>query len=188
MCEDKQELLGLVRKLCYKEGRFTLTSGKESSFYVDSKNVTLHPQGMSLITTCAWRLLNSKKYAAVGGPTLGADPLCTGLSLSAYSAGHVLPAFIIRKEPKKHGTSKWIEGQDNIKPGSEVLIIEDVVTTGGSSVKAIERVREAGFKVTDLLTVIDRDEGGREALKGVGVTLHALLHISEIRTGELLKP
>lgn len=177
----KERLIGLIRKLSYREGKFVLASGKESSFYVDLKNVTLHPEGARLISRLAWKLLSPRDFGGVGGPTLGADPLATAVSLGAFDEGVEVSAFIIRKEPKKHGTSQWIEGRENLKEGSELLVIEDVVTTGGSSLKAIEKVRSEGFKVSTLLAVLDRGEGGKEALEAAGVHLVALTHIDEIR-------
>lgn len=175
-------LAQLIRKLSYKEGRFTLASGKESSFYVDVKNVSLHPEGAQLIGRLCWELLDAQRFAGVGGPTLGADPLATAVSLAALiEKGRVVPAYIIRKEPKKHGTSQWIEGRENLPSGGELLVIEDVVTTGGSSLKAIEHVRAEGFKVSTLLAVLDRQEGGEAALADAGVRLVALTRIDEIQ-------
>lgn len=177
----RTKLASLIRKLSYKEGRFTLASGKESTFYVDIKNVSLHPEGARTIGQLTWELLNPNDFGGVGGPTLGADPLATAVSLGALDRGKVVPAFIIRKEPKKHGTSQWIEGRENLEAGSELLLIEDVVTTGGSSLKAIEKARAEGFKVSRLLAVLDRQEGGEAALKEHGIELVALTRIDEIR-------
>lgn len=177
----RRGLAKLIRKLSYREGNFTLSSGKQSDFYVDIKNVSLHPEGASLIGELTWELLDTAQFAAVGGPTLGADPLATALSLAALDSGKVMPAFIIRKEPKKHGTSQWIEGRENLPAGAEVLVVEDVVTTGGSSLKAIEKVRAEGFQVTTLVAVLDRLEGGEAALREAGVKLVALTRIDEIR-------
>jgi orotate phosphoribosyltransferase len=177
----EKELVGLLRKLSYKEGKFTLTSGKESTFYVDCKNVALHPRGAELIGELTWKKLDPRSFGGVGGPTLGADPLATALSLAAWRTGVEVPAFIIRKEPKKHGTSQWIEGRELLKAGADLLLVEDVVTTGGSSVKAIEKARAEGFKVTKLVALLDRCEGGREALAKVGVTLTALASIGQVQ-------
>ncbi|MEW6056526.1 MAG: orotate phosphoribosyltransferase [Bdellovibrionota bacterium] len=177
----KQNLMDLIRKLSYREGRFVLASGKESSFYVDIKNVALHPEGALAIGQLALALVGKKKFGGVGGPTLGADPLATAISLAAFQKGMLLPAFILRKEPKKHGTSQWIEGVENLPPGSDLLVVEDVVTTGGSSLKGIEKLKEAGFKVSTLVAVLDRQEGARQALTASGVELVALTTIDEIR-------
>ena len=177
----KEDLVGLIRKLSYREGKFILTSGKESNFYVDIKNVALHPEGARAIGRLTWQMLSPNDFAGVGGPTLGADPLATALSLAAYDAGKVMPAFIIRKEAKKHGTSQWIEGRELLAEKCELLVVEDVVTTGMSSLKAIEKVRAEGFKVTTLVAVLDRQEGGEAALQEAGVKLVALTRIDEIR-------
>lgn len=181
LTESKEKLIALIRKLSYREGRFVLASGKESTFYVDIKNVALHPEGARTIGELAWQLLEAGRFGGVGGPTLGADPLATALSLAALARGTIVPAFIIRKEPKKHGTSQWIEGRENLSPGSELLVVEDVVTTGGSSLQAIEKVRAEGFRVTRLLAVLDRNEGGAEALRSAGVELIALSRIDEVQ-------
>lgn len=177
----KNELVGLIRKLSYREGNFTLASGKQSDFYVDIKNVSLHPEGARLIGALTWNLLDSSRFGGVGGPTLGADPLATAISLAALNSGKIVPAFIIRKEAKKHGTSQWIEGRENLAQGGELLVVEDVVTTGGSSLKGIEKVRAEGFKVTTLVAVLDRNEGAEAALKEAGVNLVSLTRIDEIR-------
>jgi len=176
----KLNLLKLIRTLSYREGQFTLASGKTSTFYVDLKNVTLHPDGVRLIAQMAWSLLNPRDFGGVGGPTLGADPLATALSLGAKEQGVVLPAFILRKEPKKHGTSKWIEGRENLKSGARLLVVEDVVTTGGSSLRSIEKIREEGFTVDTCLCVLDRLEGGAQALAAAGVKCVALATIEEL--------
>ena len=185
--ELQKKLAQLIRTLCYKEGRFTLTSGKESSFYVDLKQATLHPEGAYLIGELTWQKLNPVSFAGVGGPTLGADPIGTALSLAAWNRGISVPAFIIRKEPKKHGTSQWIEGRENLKSGGELLVVEDVVTTGGSSLKGIARLREEGFQVKTLLAVLDRQEGAVDALAREGVQLIALTTIAEIQSLRSLK-
>jgi orotate phosphoribosyltransferase len=106
--------------------------------------------------------------------TMGADPIATAVSLTSYLEGRPLPAFIIRKEPKKHGRGLWIEGISNLPEGVSVAIVEDVVTTGGSTIKAIERAQEEGLKVVQVLALVDREEGGKENLKKLGYDLEAL--------------
>jgi len=176
-------LTQLIKKLSYREGNFTLASGKKSTFYVDLKTTTLHPDGAYAIAQAALELLKSEnlKIDAVGGLTLGADPLATAISLAAREQGLVWPAYIVRKEPKGHGTSRYIEGTENLKPGASVLVLEDVVTTGGSSIQAVERLREAGFNPVAILTVVDREEGGAEAIGKLGLRFLALTTLRAIR-------
>lgn len=175
------KLLRLLREKSFKRGKFILASGKESDFYVDVKNTALHPEGAECIGETTWSILNAKDFDGVGGPTLGADPLATAVSLAALKNGVVVPAFIIRKEPKKHGTSQWIEGRENLKSQGRLLVLEDVVTTGGSSLSAIEKIRSEGFRVDTLLCILDRNEGGREALEKSGVRLVSLCTIEELK-------
>lgn len=178
------QLTRLVRKLSYREGDFTLASGKKSKFYVDLKATTLHPEGAYLIGECAYELLKREKLPVegVGGLTLGADPLATALSLAARAHRTVWPAFIVRKEPKDHGTARYIEGTENLRPGASVVVLEDVVTTGGSSIKAIERLREAGYKPVAVLTVVDREQGGAEAFAAAGVKYLALTTLAQVQS------
>ncbi|MEO5970887.1 MAG: orotate phosphoribosyltransferase [Bdellovibrionia bacterium] len=177
------ELTLLIRKLSYREGDFTLASGKKSNFYVDLKNTTLHPDGAYWIGKAALEVLKAEELTidGVGGLTLGADPLATAISLAARERGIIWPAYIVRKEPKAHGTSQYIEGTENLKPGASVLVLEDVVTTGGSSIKAVERLRDAGFKPVAVLTVVDREEGGAEAFRKLGIKFLALTTLRAIR-------
>ncbi len=177
------ELVKLIRQLSYREGDFTLASGKKSRFYIDLKATTLHPEGAFWIGEAAMDLLakTQLKIEAVGGLTLGADPLATSISLAARARGKLWPAFIVRKESKDHGTSQFIEGKENLRPGADVLVLEDVVTTGGSSLKAIYRLREAGFNPVAALTVVDREEGGSEAIRKEGIPLFSLTTLKEIQ-------
>jgi len=181
--KSPSELVALIRKLSYREGDFTLSSGKKSSFYVDLKATTLHPEGVFRIGEAALDLLMRQdlRVQGVGGLTLGADPLATAISLAARVRGLSWPAFIVRKEPKGHGTSQYIEGTENLPPGAQVLVLEDVVTTGGSSIKAIERLREAGYRPIATLTVVDREEGGAEAIRKAGLEFFTLTTLREIR-------
>ena len=179
----KSQLASLVRKLSYREGDFTLASGKKSKFYVDLKATTLHPEGAKLIGELATRVLRESGLPvdAVGGLTLGADPLATAISMTALSYGKIWPAFIVRKEAKDHGTGKYIEGTENMPAGASVVVLEDVVTTGGSSIQAIERLRAAGYKPVAALTVVDREQGGREAIEKLGVKLLHLATLTEVQ-------
>lgn len=177
------ELFRLIKKLSYREGDFTLASGKKSSFYIDLKATTLHPEGAYLIGEVAVQVIREAglQVDAVGGLTLGADPLATAISLAARAHGVIWPAFIVRKEAKDHGTARYIEGVENMKPGARVLVLEDVVTTGGSSQKAIERLREAGYNPVAVLTVVDRQQGGAEMLEKQGLKFLSLARLEDIR-------
>jgi orotate phosphoribosyltransferase len=172
----REKLFNLLKEKAYRKGKFILTSGKESDFYIDCRPVTLHPEGAYLVGKLLFERLRSSlgKIQGVGGMTLGADPIATAVSLISYMEGNPIHAFLIRKEPKKHGRGLWIEGIQNLPEGTEVAIVEDVVTTGGSTIKAIERAKEEGLKVARVLAIVDRDEGGRENLKNYGYELESL--------------
>ena len=171
-----EELRRLIFHLSYKKGTFKLTSGRESDFYIDCKRTTLSAMGAYLCGRLLYTQISQAnvRIYAVGGMTLGADPLVTGVSIVSYLEGRPIPAFIIRKEAKGHGTKSWIEGKDNIPIKNNVALVEDVVTTGGTLIKAIERTEEEGFKVAQVITVVDREEGGKEALAAAGYKLLSL--------------
>jgi len=178
----REELLALLREKSYEERPVTLVSGRKSNFYVDGKQTSLHPRGAYLIGRLFWeRLVAFGPVDAVGGPTLGADPLTAATILVAGLEGQGIPGFIVRKEPKGHGTQSWIEGRRNLEPGFRVVILEDVVTTGGSSLKAVERVEDEGYRVLGVLALVDREEGGREALEGRGYRFEALFTKADVR-------
>lgn len=180
---SKTSLIQLIRKVSYREGDFTLASGQKSKFYVDLKATTLHPDGAYLIGQLAVEMLLKAELSieAVGGLTLGADPLATAISLAARERGLSWPAFIVRKEAKDHGTSRYIEGTENLRPGASVVVLEDVVTTGGSSLKAIERLRQAGYQPVAAITVVDREQGGAEKIREAGVQFLSLIKLSEVQ-------
>jgi orotate phosphoribosyltransferase len=180
----REQLISLIRKLSYREGDFTLASGKKSKFYIDLKATTLHPEGAKLIGQVATREILDRipLVEAVGGLTLGADPLATAISIMALSEGCHWPAFIVRKEAKGHGTGRYIEGVENLRPGARVLVLEDVVTTGGSSITAVERLRDAGYAPLAVLTVVDREQGGREAIEKLGLRFLRLATLKEVQS------
>ncbi|MBC7387350.1 MAG: orotate phosphoribosyltransferase [Cryobacterium sp.] len=186
---EKEKLRTFIRERSYREGDFTLASGKKSTFYIDMKAATLAPAGAFLIGRLAYQLLTDKlseteaRIEGVGGLTLGADPIATAVSLAAYAFGAEWPAFIVRKEAKGHGTGRFVEGRENLADGAEVIVLEDVVTTGGSSVKAIERLRAEGYQPIAVLTVVDREEGGAAAFAALGIPLYSLLTIRDLRSG-----
>ena len=156
--QDKQRLKEILLEKSYRKGTFTLTSGRESDFYVDGKQTTLDAEGSYLCGKLIFEIIKQceQKIGAVGGMTLGADPLVTAASLVSYLEKSPIPAFIVRKESKKHGTQNYIEGQSNIPEGAWVALLEDVVTTGGTLLQVIERVEAQGYKVGLVVTVVDR--------------------------------
>jgi orotate phosphoribosyltransferase len=174
---DRQQLIDLVRQLGLKLGDFTLASGKKSSYYLDCRKVTLESQGANLIAHGMLALLDGRLPDAVGGMAIGADPITAAIITTAGAQGRKLKGFIVRKEAKQHGTGKDVEGPVN--PGDTCYIVEDVVTTGGSSLAAIEKVEAFGMKVLGVLAIIDRLEGGAEAFASRGYTLQTLLTIRD---------
>ena len=176
MMNEKSRLKELLLEKSYRQGTFTLTSGKTSDFYIDGKQTTLSAEGAYLCGKLLFELIRSepKDIAAVGGMTLGADPLVTAVSLVSFLENDPIPAFIVRKEAKGHGTGNYIEGLKNLEAGCTVALVEDVVTTGGTLLKVIDRVEAAGFTVGLIVTVIERQEGGTEFLAEKGYPLKAL--------------
>jgi len=166
----RARLLALLKKLSYQEREVVLASGLKSNFYIDCKQTVLTAEGHflvgSLFLTLCRRL--APEVEAIGGLTMGADPLASAVSTLSYVHGDPLAAFYVRKEPKGHGTGAWIEGVRSLRPGMRVAIVEDVVTTGGSALKAIARARDFGLEVTLILGLVDREEGGRENLEKEG--------------------
>jgi orotate phosphoribosyltransferase len=175
---DKQALIALVREKALKFGQFTLASGKQATYYLDGKQVTLDPTGARLIAEGMLDLLAAGPMpAAVGGMSIGADPITAAVVTMSAVRGTPLLGFMVRKESKGHGTNQFIEGP--VQPGMSAVIVEDVVTTGGSSLKAIERVEAFGMKVVGVLAIIDRMEGGAQAFAQRGYPLRSLLTIRD---------
>jgi orotate phosphoribosyltransferase len=139
---------------------FTLASGKKSNYYFNCKPTTLDPEGMNLIGEVIFNMLKDSEITAAGGLTLGADPIANALSVISYQRGKPIKSFIVRKDVKDHGTKSAIEG--NVAEGEKVVIIDDVITTGASTITAIQQARHAGLIVDKVVTLIDREEGGRE--------------------------
>lgn len=174
--DDKARLKAILLEKSYRRGTFKLSSGKESDFYIDGKQTTLSAEGGYLTGRLLFEMIRQSgtKIDAVGGMTLGADPIVTAVSVVSFLEKQPIPAFIVRKESKKHGTEAYIEGQQNIPAGATVALVEDVVTTGGTLLKVIDRVEAQGYKVGLVATIIDREEGGTEALAEKGYRLAAL--------------
>jgi orotate phosphoribosyltransferase len=174
--QDRDRLLELLRTLSFEKRKVILASGRESDFYVDCKRTALTAEGHVLVGRCLFEKVRAVKplVRGVGGLTLGADPIASAIALTSFLQGDPVDAFIVRKEPKGHGTGQWIEGRKTIPDGSRVVVIEDVVTTGGSALKAIERCRAENLVPVACVALVDRLEGGREAIEAAGVPLDAL--------------
>lgn len=173
---DRQRLKEILLEKSYRKGTFTLTSGKTSDFYIDGKQTTLSAEGGYLCGKLILDIINKAEepIEAVGGMTLGADPLVSAVSVVSHLENCPIPAFIVRKEAKGHGTGNYIEGMSNMPPGCRVALLEDVVTTGGTLLKVIERVEAQGFKVGLVVTVVERQEGGADVLAKAGYKLESL--------------
>ncbi|MBE9199520.1 MULTISPECIES: orotate phosphoribosyltransferase [unclassified Nodularia (in: cyanobacteria)] len=175
----RHKLLNLFCQLAYQEGDFVLSSGQSSSYYINGKQVTLHPQGALAIGRILLSLLPTDTQA-VAGLTLGADPIVSAVSVVSAYENRPIPALIIRKEAKGHGTRAYIEGP-NLPEGAKVIVLEDVVTTGKSAMKAVERLREAGYTVDTVITLVDRLQGGAEFYQSVGLNFHAVYTIADLQ-------
>jgi orotate phosphoribosyltransferase len=177
---ERARLLTLLRAFAYEDREVTLASGQTSRFYVDCKQVMLRGEGHYLLGRLflervrAIEAESGASFAGCGGMSVGADPLSSGLSLTAFHAGRELPAIYVRKEAKGHGTGAFLEGTKAVPEGSRVVMVEDVVTTGGSSLKAAARLRDHGYVVEHLLAIVDRKAGGEANLADHGLKLHAL--------------
>ncbi|MCL1465283.1 orotate phosphoribosyltransferase [Argonema galeatum] len=175
----RQQLLDLFCELAYQSGDFVLSSGQRSSYYINGKPVTLHPQGALAIGRILLSMLPSDTQA-VAGLTLGADPIVSAVSVVSAYENRPIPALIIRKEAKGHGTRAYIEGPQ-LPDGAKVVVLEDVVTTGGSALKAVERLRDAGYIVEEVISLVDRKQGGAELYQSVELKFEAVFSIGDIQ-------
>ncbi|MDM7940560.1 MAG: orotate phosphoribosyltransferase [Methanothrix sp.] len=169
---DKERLLELLKSKALEMRKVTLSSGRTSDYYMDCKRVTLSAEGAFLTAKLMLEMIDSD-VSAVGGLTLGADPIVSSIAVLSHLQGRNLAALIVRKEAKKHGTMSYVEGPA-LEKGAKVAVVEDVVTTGASLLKAIERIAAAGYQPVQALTILDRQEGGSEALRERGYALQAL--------------
>ena len=174
----KEELLELLKKDAYKKGDFTLSSGKTSEHYVNCKPVTLSGRGLTLASLSMLQHVNTP---VVAGLTLGADPLVSGVSLVSALDRRLVNGLIVRKEAKGHGTQAWIEGPLP-KEGTKITVLEDVITTGGSAIKAVKRLRDAGYEVNKVVSIVDRQEDAEAdiAMKLAGLELVSLFKLKEL--------
>ena len=175
----RDRLLDLLCEFAYKEGDFVLSSGQQSSYYINCKPVTLHPEG-ALATGRLLLSMLSADVEAVAGLTLGADPMVTAVSVVSALGDRPIPALIVRKEAKGHGTMAYIEGP-TLSEGANVVVLEDVVTTGKSAMQAVERLRGAGYKVDRVLSLIDREQGGAEFYRSVGLEFETVFTIADLK-------
>jgi orotate phosphoribosyltransferase len=182
---DIERLQQILAKRSVRTGHFILASGKESSIYVDVRLTTMSPQGMQLIGPLSLERIDKLNWNpdSVGGLTLGADPIAFAISYASAARAKPLRAFTVRKEPKTHGTAKLIEGP--FSPEDRVVIVEDVITTGKSALQAIEAVRSSGGYVAGVLAIVDREEGGAEAIQQSGCDVTSLTSIRSLTSALL---
>lgn len=177
---DLEKLLDLLLKRAFRysrEGSFQLSSGKKTSYYIDCKKVSLDPEGAYLIGSEIFNRIRDLPVEGVGGMTLGADPIASAVSLLSYTNKKPIPAFIVRKEAKEHGSRKQIEGP--LKPGAKLVVVEDVVTTGGSTIKTLDALRKEGYSILKVVALVDRKEGGAERIVSTGVPFESLFSLKD---------
>jgi orotate phosphoribosyltransferase len=174
---SRQALIDLFHERALKFGDFTLASGKKSKYYLDGKQISLHSTGLRLVSEGLLELLKDVEYDAIGGMSIGADPIIGGVLTVAAAQDRSLCGFMVRKEAKGHGTQKYLEGP--IKPGMKAVIIDDVVTTGGSSILAADRAIEFGLDIVCVVGIVDRKEGGAENFAARNLPFRALLTIED---------
>lgn len=178
--KNRERLLELLLKESFRysaDGLFQLTSGKKTSYYIDCKKVSLDAEGATLIGHEIFNRIKTLPVEGVGGMTLGADPIATAVSVISFLEKHPIPAFIVRKAPKSHGSKRQIEG--NLKERANVVVVEDVVTTGGSTLRTLEALEKAGHPVLKVIALVDRKEGGREEILRTGVSFESLFTIDD---------
>ncbi|MGB5701771.1 MAG: orotate phosphoribosyltransferase [Polyangiales bacterium] len=170
------ELLELIRERGFRRGRFVLSSGKESDFFIDCKPAVLLARGHALVGRALLQRIGDAlgSVSGVAGVELGGCPLASAVACASWADGTPLDAVYIRKASKGHGTKKMLEGADHLEPGAKLAIVEDTVTTGGSTLRAVQAVREAGFDVAGVVSVVDRLEGGADAIRAAGLSFSTL--------------
>jgi orotate phosphoribosyltransferase len=182
MDDRRTRLLGIIREHGLRFGQFKLSSGATSSYYIDLRRVTTHPEGALLAADLLLDAMRGAGYAAVGGPTLGADPLAGAIAALSAIRREPMPTFIVRSQPKAHGTESSIEGQ--LPSGGRAAVMDDVATAGNSLIRAAEAVRGAGLTVADAYVLLDRGQGAAEKLEAAGIALHTLFSIDEALSGK----
>lgn len=170
----RKELISLLHQKSVQFGEFTLASGKKSDFYVDTRQSTLHARGSFLIASLILDRINPD-VVAIGGPVTGAIPIVGATTLLSSQQNRNIHGFMVRKEAKGYGAGNWIEGRENMPNGAKICVVEDTVTTGGSLLKAIQKLEEAGYIVAQTISVVDRQEGAREVIEKAGFSFEALV-------------
>lgn len=183
MTGERAALTALLQARSVRHGDFVLASGRRSRYYVDARRTTMSAEGLDLIGRLGLRAIRAAGWApaAIGGLTMGADPVAYAVALASLREGPVVQAFSVRKEAKGHGMKQRIEG--NFAPGDAVVVAEDVITSGNSALQAVAAVREAGGTVLGVLAVVDRQQGGREAIEAAGVAVVTLVAAAELGVG-----
>jgi len=172
--ELKSKLLALLEKEALKRGKFILSSGKESNYYLDGRVITLTPEGAYLVASIILEMVKGKNIDAIGGPTLGADPIVGALAALSHINKVPVKTFIVRKQAKEHGTQRQVEGPA-LKKGSRVILVDDVATTGKALIEAKEAMDKLGIEVECALVIVDRQEGAKENLSKIGLKLDSIL-------------
>lgn len=175
----RARLVELLRERSYRRRRVILASGRESDFYIDGKQTTLHAEGAWLVGNLVFDHLRPE-VRGIGGLVIGADPIASATAAVSFHRGRPVHAFLVRKDAKGHGTARFVEGRENLPDGTPVCVVEDTVTTGGSLLRAVDRCEAEGLRVVQCLTIVDREEGGAEALAERGLTLDVLVRRSEL--------
>ncbi|MFA5114938.1 MAG: orotate phosphoribosyltransferase [Candidatus Omnitrophota bacterium] len=176
--EARDKLKALLEKEAFKKGNFILSSGRSSNYYLDGRIITLTPEGSYLAAGIILEMVAQDKVDAIGGPTLGADPIAGAVAALSYLKGSPLKAFIVRKKAKEHGMQRQVEGPA-IAPGSKVVLVDDVATTGKAIIEAKEILDKAGVKVARAIVIVDREEGATANLAGAGLKLESIFTIKE---------
>ena len=177
----KDKLIRLIFDKAFKystEPTFKLVSGRMSNYYFNCKAVTLHPEGLYLIGNIIFDMINTAGIKGIGGLTLGADPIADAVAYTSYLKNRPIEAFVVRKTAKAHGTMQWIEG--NITSGDKVTIVDDVITTGKSTIEAIQKAQEGGLNVVKVIALVDRQEGGKEHIEALGHTVETVVTREEV--------
>lgn len=179
MSDNEAKLFDLMLERCYREGDFTLSSGKKSTYYFDGKQLMFSSKGASLIGEVLYERTKDMDLDAIGGLEIGAVPLTTAVCYKYDEYGKEMEGFVVRNKQKSHGTMNLVEGK--VKPGDRVAIVDDVITQGGSAMKAVDAILAMGATPVIVIALVDRDEGGAELFRGKGIPYHPVFHINQFK-------